>query len=270
MSANITYVAIAHDGTVHTRSSKTMPYTHAIIVRSDGTSGPYSWHKSYAAAVKATGTVDKRLAGRPGARCYVVEVTGYPYSSPEAKRARNGETPEPVAEPEPVIERQTCRVCLEATEPAVTVDASDELGARRFHFCAEHAAAAEDYSTEPAPVVEAEPADEPTHTIAVVLRDAPAGTYVQGRSIDYRKSDRGDWATVSSTPDRYTSAQLATILGQPEQPAPAPAPAPAPRRSLRSIRVEDELWQAAQSKAKGNGDNVSEILRAALQAYIAQ
>lgn len=36
----------------------------------------------------------------------------------------------------------------------------------------------------------------------------------------------------------------------------------------RSIRVESELWQAAAVTAKLNGDNLSEIMRAALLAYL--
>ena len=51
----------------------------------------------------------------------------------------------------------------------------------------------------------------------------------------------------------------------------AEAPAPTPRGNLvlRSLRVDDALWKAAQTKAKRDGIAVSEIVRAALQAYIA-
>jgi predicted DNA-binding protein len=37
---------------------------------------------------------------------------------------------------------------------------------------------------------------------------------------------------------------------------------------LRAIRVDDELWEAAQAKAKERGDNLSAVIRDALRAYI--
>jgi len=37
----------------------------------------------------------------------------------------------------------------------------------------------------------------------------------------------------------------------------------------RSIRIDGDLWVAAQELAGRNGDNVSEIVRAALVAYLA-
>lgn len=36
----------------------------------------------------------------------------------------------------------------------------------------------------------------------------------------------------------------------------------------RSVRVESELWRAASATAALNGDNLSEIMRAALLAYV--
>ncbi len=36
----------------------------------------------------------------------------------------------------------------------------------------------------------------------------------------------------------------------------------------RSTRVEDALWQPALTLAKERGDNLSDIIRAALAAYI--
>jgi len=36
----------------------------------------------------------------------------------------------------------------------------------------------------------------------------------------------------------------------------------------RTVRVEDELWDLAQAKAKEQGDNLSAILRDALRQYI--
>lgn len=36
----------------------------------------------------------------------------------------------------------------------------------------------------------------------------------------------------------------------------------------RTIRIEDELWEAAQTKAAQQGDNLSAILRDALRKYL--
>lgn len=36
----------------------------------------------------------------------------------------------------------------------------------------------------------------------------------------------------------------------------------------RSIRIEDELWEQAQSIAKDRCDNLSAVIREALQRYI--
>jgi len=37
---------------------------------------------------------------------------------------------------------------------------------------------------------------------------------------------------------------------------------------LRAIRIDDELWEAAQVKAAEQGDNLSAIIRDALRTYI--
>lgn len=36
---------------------------------------------------------------------------------------------------------------------------------------------------------------------------------------------------------------------------------------LRSVRVSDAVWQAAQAKADDLGDNLSEVIRKALERY---
>lgn len=38
---------------------------------------------------------------------------------------------------------------------------------------------------------------------------------------------------------------------------------------VRSIRVDDELWEATQHMAELLGQNVSEVVRRALRAYVA-
>ena len=43
----------------------------------------------------------------------------------------------------------------------------------------------------------------------------------------------------------------------------------APRRP-RSVKVEDELWAAAQSKANERGEVLSEVIREALKRYVAR
>jgi hypothetical protein len=37
---------------------------------------------------------------------------------------------------------------------------------------------------------------------------------------------------------------------------------------LRSIRIANELWHAAQAKAKDNGTTVSAVIANALRAYV--
>lgn len=78
MPAHITYVAALADGTVATRSSETMAYTHAVEVtgRNGAPNSVWSWHNSETAADKtaarmATWTNDPRFAGVVG----VVAVT---------------------------------------------------------------------------------------------------------------------------------------------------------------------------------------------------
>jgi hypothetical protein len=55
MPATVTFTATAPNGATFTRTSGTMAYTHVLMTgNQDGTSwGPYSWHKSAAAAEKA-------------------------------------------------------------------------------------------------------------------------------------------------------------------------------------------------------------------------
>jgi hypothetical protein len=36
----------------------------------------------------------------------------------------------------------------------------------------------------------------------------------------------------------------------------------------KSIRIPDELWQAALEKARANGDTLSEVVRRALDRYV--
>lgn len=36
---------------------------------------------------------------------------------------------------------------------------------------------------------------------------------------------------------------------------------------LRTIRVADEIWEAAQERAKAEGRTVSDVIRAALKRY---
>lgn len=37
---------------------------------------------------------------------------------------------------------------------------------------------------------------------------------------------------------------------------------------VRTVRIDDALWDAAKAKADERGDNLSEILRARLQEYV--
>ena len=45
---------------------------------------------------------------------------------------------------------------------------------------------------------------------------------------------------------------------------------PRPRRTSRTVRVEDDLWRAAQAKADERGDVLSEVIRAALKRYVSR
>jgi len=40
------------------------------------------------------------------------------------------------------------------------------------------------------------------------------------------------------------------------------------KTTLRAVRVEDELWDAAQAVAKANDDTLSRVIRDALRDYI--
>lgn len=37
---------------------------------------------------------------------------------------------------------------------------------------------------------------------------------------------------------------------------------------MRSLRVEDELWHAAQAKAAEKGETLSDVIRKALERYV--
>ena len=41
-----------------------------------------------------------------------------------------------------------------------------------------------------------------------------------------------------------------------------------PPRRPRSVKVEDELWEAAKAKAEERGELVSEVIREALKRYV--
>lgn len=41
-----------------------------------------------------------------------------------------------------------------------------------------------------------------------------------------------------------------------------------PGTPRRTIRVPDELWDAAQAKAEERGENLSDVLRKALERYV--
>lgn len=43
-----------------------------------------------------------------------------------------------------------------------------------------------------------------------------------------------------------------------------------PREPLRAIRVPDELWQAALTKAQDRNESLSEVIRVALRRYVAR
>ena len=45
---------------------------------------------------------------------------------------------------------------------------------------------------------------------------------------------------------------------------------PRPPRKPRAVRVEDELWAAALTKAEERGEILSEIIRDALKRYVAR
>lgn len=43
---------------------------------------------------------------------------------------------------------------------------------------------------------------------------------------------------------------------------------PRPPRKPRSVKVEDELWDAAMRKAEARGEILSEVIREALKRYV--
>jgi len=42
----------------------------------------------------------------------------------------------------------------------------------------------------------------------------------------------------------------------------------APKTPLKSFRIPEELYRAAQEKAKERGESVSDVVRAALERYV--
>ena len=86
LSGRNTYVTTLSDGTVAARSSATMAYTHAVEACRGGKHFVWSWHKTQRAAVKACNDIARH--GVTAHAVAVVEVTAYPYSSPQAKAAR--------------------------------------------------------------------------------------------------------------------------------------------------------------------------------------
>ena len=45
---------------------------------------------------------------------------------------------------------------------------------------------------------------------------------------------------------------------------------PAKGTARRTIRVSDELWEAAQAVAEERGESVSDVIRSALEEYVRQ
>ncbi|AYB70639.1 hypothetical protein SEA_SERENDIPITOUS_98 [Mycobacterium phage Serendipitous] len=76
MAAKIEFTAIAPNGESFTRTSGTMPYTHVLMTGSaEGEGwGPYSWHKSHAAAEKARSGKTGAYFATKGYRSEVVEA----------------------------------------------------------------------------------------------------------------------------------------------------------------------------------------------------
>jgi hypothetical protein len=97
--SKLTYTATLPNGHTVTRSSATMAYTHLCAVRDSGGWGVISFHKTEAAAYKNIG--HRRIAAN-FLESRVIAVTGFPFSSPEAKAARAAEKAGTVAETEAV------------------------------------------------------------------------------------------------------------------------------------------------------------------------
>ena len=45
---------------------------------------------------------------------------------------------------------------------------------------------------------------------------------------------------------------------------------PRPGNEARAVRVEQDLWDAAKAKATERGETVSDVIRKALQRYVAR
>lgn len=41
-----------------------------------------------------------------------------------------------------------------------------------------------------------------------------------------------------------------------------------PKTPIRTVRIADDLWRAAQAAARRRGENVSDVIRRALETYI--
>lgn len=47
-------------------------------------------------------------------------------------------------------------------------------------------------------------------------------------------------------------------------------PMPKPTMVMRSLRVPEKLWEAAKAKADERQENISDVIRAALETYVNQ
>jgi hypothetical protein len=65
-------------------------------------------------------------------------------------------------------------------------------------------------------------------------------------------------ALESRTPSGVAVLTDGTLVRVPNQ----------PKTPLRSVRVPDELWRAAQGAAEENGEAISDVIRAALDQYV--
>lgn len=43
---------------------------------------------------------------------------------------------------------------------------------------------------------------------------------------------------------------------------------PMPETKIRGVRIDDDLWEAAQAKAKDRRESVADVIRRALLAYV--
>ena len=52
------------------------------------------------------------------------------------------------------------------------------------------------------------------------------------------------------------------------EPADTLAPVPKPKMVMRSLRVPEKLWLAAKAKADEREENISDVIRDALERYV--